>query len=101
MREPLARFGQREASRDALEQRQPDRFLELPYLHRHGRLRQVQFLGRAREARAPACDHEDLQLAQCQRADEVHDEEPRVEERPGTRAARATVNGSRGERSPA
>jgi hypothetical protein len=72
MRQPLARFSQCELAGNALEQRQPDSFLQLPDLHGDRRLRQVQFLGGARKARIPAGDHEDLQLSQGQRANKVH-----------------------------
>jgi hypothetical protein len=41
-------------------------------LHRHRGLRQMQFLGGSREAGIAAGHDENLQLAQRERADEIH-----------------------------
>ena len=60
----FAGLGEEDALADAFEQLAAGDFLELPDLQRDRRLREVQFLGGAREGQPPGGDGEDLQLAQ-------------------------------------
>jgi hypothetical protein len=87
MAELLAGFGERELTRDPLEETQADRLLQLVDLHRHGRLRQMQFFGGSRKTRIAARHDEDLQLTQRERADEVHGRASAT----GSRAARSSA----------
>jgi hypothetical protein len=60
----LSCFGQEHALAHLFEQRQRDLLLQLLHLHRHGRLRQVQFGGGPRDGAAARHRFEDLQMSQ-------------------------------------